>query len=271
MEHIEKVHWKRLAQKKSKSSDDGKASRGISDLDKGIEQVLNDTNVFATSMDVMETLEAVKLLDTVALVLSKIVQMDVVLDLEKISSVTKLDRVTSNILYVGYSYRLYLEGDKEIEFWKLALQLSVLLKQDALFVECVSNLLWLDEGLRPSHLKKADDLINANVKPPIPQHVKTMYQFARIKQALSLNDLSKANEELSLIQLEHTPVPTVHEMLVLYHSWYLKCQLLMRQPELSHSEHAFIVQCCDEAFKCLFKNYEEKMKTSCYINHGILV
>jgi hypothetical protein len=30
----------------------------------------------------------------------------------------------------------------------------------------------------------------------------------------------------------------------------------MRQPELSHSEHAFIVQCCDEAFKCLFKNYD---------------
>ncbi|KAI5733487.1 hypothetical protein M8J76_012466 [Diaphorina citri] len=267
MEHIEKVHWKRLAQKKSKSSDDGKASRGISDLDKGIEQVLNDTNVFATSMDVMETLEAVKLLDTVALVLSKIVQMDVVLDLEKISSVTKLDRVTSNILYVGYSYRLYLEGDKEIEFWKLALQLSV------------SNLLWLDEGLRPSHLKKADDLINANVKPPIPQHVKTMYQFARIKQALSLNDLSKANEELSLIQLEHTPVPTVHEMLVMYHSWYLKCQLLMRQPDLSHSEHAFIVQCCDEAFKCLFKNYDTVNHStpivvqviSCYLHITLLI
>lgn len=52
------------------------------------------------------------------------------------SSITKMERVVDNILYVAYSYRLCLEENKEIEFWKLALQLSVLLQQDALFVIC---------------------------------------------------------------------------------------------------------------------------------------
>lgn len=50
--------------------------------------------------------------------------------------------------------------------------------------------------------------------------------------------------------------PTVVEMLVVYYYRYLKCQILMKKPELSHEDHAYIVVCCDEAFKCLFRNYD---------------
>ncbi|KAL1458983.1 hypothetical protein WDU94_011002 [Cyamophila willieti] len=233
----------------------------------GIEVTTNETNVFPTSMDVRDTEDLVKVLDKVSLVLSKAVQLDVALDLDKVSSITKMDRMVSYILYVGYSYRIYLERDKEIEFWKLSLQLSVLLEQDPLFVECVSNLLWLDEGLRPNHLLRADELVSVPLKPALPAYVKTLYQYAKIKQSLSLNQTEEASADLSFIKLERSPIPTVLEMLLQYYYWYLKCQILMKNVNISAWDHAYILAACEEAFKSLFKNYDNGERDGCHIEH----
>uniref|UniRef100_A0A8D9BYX6 Uncharacterized protein n=1 Tax=Cacopsylla melanoneura TaxID=428564 RepID=A0A8D9BYX6_9HEMI len=282
IEHFEKVAKKRATVKRSKPVPDGKDQKqkgAINDLDKGIEMATNETNVFPTSMDVRETEDLVRILDKVALMLSKVVQSDVALDLTKVSSITKIDQMVSHILYVGYSYRIYLERDKEIEFWKLSLQLSVLLEQDALFVECVSNLLWLDEGLRPNHILRTDELVSAPLKPPLPSYVKTLYQFARIKQALSLNQTSEASTDLSQVKLDYSPIPSINEILVQYYYWYLKCQILMKKPDPTTMDHAYIVACCKEGFKCLFKNYDTVSLMSpvvihvisCYLNITLLV
>lgn len=53
------------------------------------------------------------------------------------------------------------------------------------------NLLWLDEALlRPRFLARADELMTAPLKPPLPPHLKTLYQCAKIKRSLSLNEVS---------------------------------------------------------------------------------